>query len=410
MTASTAAFTIETVSISILCIVQIVGAILFYRRRHNFLIRHRLPFVTLYTNLIVLLLNLSVLAQEVAYYFVLPFSCAITLFALHLGTISIGEFFIIRGFYLYSIFYQQKSFGDDEKKKKYLPFLSSKFRLLLVCLSATLHLSLFALQMLYKDESYYCLSTNTNCFIGEEWIFLLIHGSFVLIIGCFLLKKLIQVEENLKIKLEFIVAQVSIFLALALMIPLVIWALLNYPKDPAKIRDTLFFGINFYYVPIVAMTHILITLIWPLYLDYKAENKKWPVSKVYDEKTMNDFLKSEENMVKLKKISRFYFCFELLLFWEDVQEYKKNLIMTEAEIKKMEIIKKYLMGDSELEINISSKTKKEIMGKINTNDNDKNIFDVANNEVLRLIMENIYNLFIIDEKKKEINKEKKEDN
>eukprot|EP00477_Mikrocytos_mackini_P001095 GAHX01001176.1.p1 GENE.GAHX01001176.1~~GAHX01001176.1.p1 ORF type:complete len:407 (-),score=61.81 GAHX01001176.1:165-1385(-) len=389
---------IELATISIFILFQISLSIYYFIYRKSFLIRHRLPFLTLLANLFILGATAIIVYSEVAVYFSLPFNCHLITVAFHLTLLSTGDFILIRGIYILAVFKSQSA-GYKPAYFQTHPFLSAKIRSVVASIFVVLHCIFFTVQLIVENHIKkqnvnlgIVTERDMNCIIGQQYFFFIFYMLISLFYLFFVFKSLWRVKENLKLRVEFIIGQTALVLALVVIIPTVIYVKEKLQNDEAKARSMLYFGPNFYYVLFVYFIQVASTLGWPVYLQVTSDSKKWASSNVYDEVTMDAYLEKKENYERLMKISKKYFCSEMLFFWKGVHEFKECKDANKQEMIKERIKKDFLEQGANLEINVSMKARKQFEEKSFMGTCGDRLFDDLLREVLRMIMDNLYNI------------------
>ena len=392
------AFFIEALIYTVYVAASTGFGVRFFRCRQKFLIRHRLPELTLLSNGLLVFAGGMILWKEAAFFFGFSFPWWVSVVVLHCGLFGIGEFLVVRGYYTYSIYYLQKAAKEvstsqkelDEsllpKKERFkVAFVNKRVRQKLIFAVLFAHTGFIAGQIWLQREK-------TGFFlIGEEWKFLVLHATGTFLLLSFFVTKLLRVEESLNLIKEFAVSQANLCIFLLFILPALLWAILELDKDPTRIHATFFFGVEFFYVPFLLTTHMLATLVWPVYLQISAEKQTWNNADVCDEVSMDAFLQNAGNLQRLRAIAEKLFCVELIEFWEAVHTYKQTILPQEAERLKGLIVRRFVATGSVYEVNVSAVVRKEVITAETRADPEKDLFNKANDQVLRLILENVYN-------------------
>ena len=341
--------------------------------------------------------------KEMAYFFDFPFNCWLTLIVLHIGLFSFPEFLIFRSYHTYSIYSLQKEakrdYASDLKSisvsssfdfRKW--FVKPSFQWIVISVLLISHIMVAVGKALWNFSDY--STTSGNCVIGQEWLLISIDMSLSLSALFLLLNRIFHIEEELKLIKEFLVSVATMCIFLALHVPALVWSIVKFKKDANEIHANFLFGIDFFFLPLLIVTHMLATLVWPVFLQQIAEGKTNKETNVKNETSMEEYLENEENFEVLYVLAKKLFCVEILGFWKAVSEYKRLIVPGEIEKKKLKIIETFLSNGSVYEVNVSAEVKNAILKEVASKDPNKIIFNKANMQVLRMILENVYKFHI----------------
>ena len=149
--------------------------------------------------------------------------------------------------------------------------------------------------------------------------------------------------------------------------------------------------------------HALSALMIPLYFQKKLKHFRWKRCSVYDTMSLETFLKDNRKFRKIRRIASKLFCVELLDFWAVVTLYKNTDSNFEANKLAKEIFDCFIRSESNFAIEISLQNRKaiyEIERKASLFSKDRKVFDEMLTKVLDIILENVYNLYMVRKKLK----------
>ena len=400
-------FFLEAFLYTLYATTSVVFGVRFFRCRQKFLIRHRLPELTLLSNAILMFGGGLILCKEAAFFFDFTFPRWLSMLVLHCGLFGIGEFLIMRGYYTYSIYYLQKAAKQLSNSKKEseeriisnqewfkVAFVSKRVRRRII-------VGLLFAHTIFVGTQAWLQRKKTGFFlVGEEWEFLVLHAASAFLLLSFFVTKLLQVKESLNLIKEFAVSQANLCGFFLFILPALVWAIVKLDKDPVRIHGTFLFGIEFFYIPFLLTTQMLATLVWPVYLQISAEKQRWSNADVCDEASMEAFLEVDANLQKLHAVAQRLFCVELVDFWQSVRAYKQTILPQEADRLKNLLIRRFVVPGSVYEVNISASSRKEILDSESQIDPNKDLFNKANAQILRLILENVYSAHLVESAEK----------
>ena len=324
----------------------------------------------------------------------------------HLSLFSIGGLFMLRCWYLGSLYALQyavvkapfrrfsehqcnnkteNSFNKEMQqihtKKSFV--LSASFRKFFMLGSFFGQLAFFLVQLFLGD---YLLCLSTLFFAS---LYLLTAA----VLGFSVVFYLNRFSAKLQIFNELLASLVLMLAVLFFVLPAVFFFCFYRSKFSDHAAELVVRLLVSWFPFFFSSIHLFIALFYPLYLQRKLDSNT--VEEKFD---LDAFLEDKNNFQTLRNLAKRLLCVELLDFWKLVKRYKGLLVETSASILRYNICNCFLREGASMQLNLDCKLQSDLWERKKEPDPQRKFFDGALKEVLRMIKDNLYTFYLTEKK------------